>query len=80
MLDGDPVVRKLEAEIVRLQDAKRRALAIADERGIEADRLRADRWKPGDPRCDVCDNGLEKSWVYCPFCGTFILRQHGDGK
>ena len=40
---GDPFGTKAkDAEIERLQDAKRRALAIADERGKENDRLRVD--------------------------------------
>ena len=26
-------------------------------------------WQHGDPRCDNCDNGQEKEWVFCPFCG-----------
>lgn len=34
-------LKRAEAEIERLQDAKRRALAIADERAKENDRLRA---------------------------------------
>ena len=26
-------------------------------------------WKVGDPRCADCDNGLERTWLYCPYCG-----------
>jgi len=28
----------------------------------------AEGWKPGDLRCEGCDNGLEKTWAYCPWC------------
>jgi hypothetical protein len=35
------MISELQAEITRLQDAKRRALQIADERAEEANRLRA---------------------------------------
>jgi hypothetical protein len=46
---------------------------IADlRRQLAEARARADthwqRWKPGDPRCEGCDNGLEKTWAYCPWC------------
>ena len=27
-------------------------------------------WKVGDPRCADCDNGLERAWMYCPYCGA----------
>jgi hypothetical protein len=30
---------------------------------------RQSTWQHGDPRCDNCDNGQEKEWVFCPFCG-----------
>jgi hypothetical protein len=30
---------------------------------------RPSTWQHGDPRCDNCDNGQEKEWVFCPFCG-----------
>jgi hypothetical protein len=26
-------------------------------------------WKPGDPRCEQCDNGILATWVVCPYCG-----------
>lgn len=28
-----------------------------------------DSWKPGGPRCDQCDNGLNRDWAFCPYCG-----------
>jgi hypothetical protein len=31
---------------------------------------RVSQWKPGDLRCDTCDNGIDKSWVACPYCGS----------
>ena len=40
-MDDPHIIDDAQAEIWRLQDAKRRALAIADERGKENDRLRA---------------------------------------
>ena len=30
---------------------------------------RQSSWQHGDPRCDNCDNGQEKEWMFCPFCG-----------
>ncbi len=27
-------------------------------------------WKPGDPRCHECDNGVEPDWLCCPYCGA----------
>jgi hypothetical protein len=56
---------KQRREIKRLQDAKRRALALADERGIEADRLRvalqtiADNCDPDDPPWTIPENGRQ---------------------
>ncbi|MDE2105645.1 MAG: hypothetical protein KGL39_50930 [Patescibacteria group bacterium] len=31
-------------------------------------------WKPGDPRCDQCDNGILATWVACPYCGSRVLK------
>lgn len=28
------------------------------------------KWEPGGDRCDVCDNGLQGDWIYCPYCGA----------
>src|ERR1043166_10136424 len=29
----------------------------------------ATKWKPGDPRCDECDSGIEDAtWEFCPWC------------
>ena len=27
-------------------------------------------WKPGMPRCCVCDSGLNADWAFCPYCST----------
>ena len=45
---GMKEVRRLRAEIERLEDAKRRALQLADERALEANALRIElaRKKP----------------------------------
>jgi hypothetical protein len=50
-------VLKLRAEVDRLQDAKRRALAIADERSKEANALRA-RSAVTDARVDNCAEAI----------------------
>jgi hypothetical protein len=26
-------------------------------------------WKPGGPRCEHCDSGMEPGWGWCPWCG-----------
>jgi hypothetical protein len=42
-------------------------VALAYIAGREDERA-AKGWKPGDLRCEGCDNGLEKTWAYCPWC------------
>ena len=38
----------------------------------------AQLWKPGDPRCDACDNGIANAWTYCAWCGT-ALKEPANG-
>lgn len=42
MFDGDPIIRKLKAEIARLQESKRHFSALADAKGKENVVLRAE--------------------------------------
>jgi hypothetical protein len=30
-------------------------------------------WKPGDLRCEHCDNGAETGWGWCPWCGQILM-------
>lgn len=39
---------------------------------------KAQLWKPGDPRCDACDNGIANAWAYCAWCGT-ALKEPANG-
>jgi hypothetical protein len=32
-------------------------------------------WKPGDLRCEHCDNGAETGWGWCPWCGQILPRE-----
>lgn len=34
--------------------------------------MRVAVWEPGDPRCDMCDNGIMPDWTFCAYCGERI--------
>ena len=70
-------IERLRAEIARLRaiyaevagrdpfEATERELAKKDAASTEV-------WKPGDPRCDFCDNGILPSWAFCPYCNRVL--------
>ena len=68
------LVAKQAAEIERLQDAKRRALAIADERGKENDRLRADLAKIRTALYRYYEGGIGVKGM-CEDIGTVLDNQ-----
>ncbi len=72
--EGRALLRKGAAEIERLNEAKRRALQIADERSKENAQLRAELQKA---ETDGYNKGVRDMAQGCPVCREAALPQVG---